>query len=247
MSVEQSVSSNDRPADAAGAETLEIMEGAPRYNQWQFQRIARFLGRRICEVGSGIGNMSQHLWEAGPELLVLTDIDPYYRELLRRRFGHAPGVEIQELTLPDPRASDRLAGHALDTIIALNVIEHIAEDVEAMRSMEAMLAPDGRAIVLVPALPWLYGSLDRELGHVRRYTRRSLTERMQRAGLSVVHTSYFNLIGTLGWWVNARVRRVPRIPTSQLRWFDALVPLLRLEDRVPLPLGQSVIGVGVPA
>jgi len=94
------VSSELRPADVAGAQTLEIMKAAPRYNQWQFQRIARFLGRRICEVGSGIGNMSEHLMEAGPELLVLTDTDPYYRDMLRQRFGHAAGVEVQELTLP---------------------------------------------------------------------------------------------------------------------------------------------------
>ncbi|MGH7514234.1 MAG: class I SAM-dependent methyltransferase [Gemmatimonadales bacterium] len=245
MSVRQTVTSELRPADSTGAETLEIMEAAPRYNYWQFQRIAPFLGRRVCEVGAGIGNMSLHLTGAGADLLVLTDMDPYYRDVLRRRFGQAPNVVVQELTLPAADAAGQFGRHALDTIIALNVIEHIAEDVEAMRSMAAMLAPGGRAIVLVPALPWLYGTLDEELGHVRRYTRRSLAEQMQRAGLSVEHTSYFNLVGTLGWWMNARVRRVPRIPISQLRWFDALVPLLRLEDRLPLPLGQSVIGVGV--
>jgi len=245
MSARQPVSTELRPADAAGAETLEIMEAAPRYNHWQFRRIAPFLGRRICEVGAGIGNMSLHLMSACPDLLVLTDMDPYYRAALRRRFGNAAGVAVRDLTLPNSDAAAEFERHALDTVIALNVIEHIAEDVEAMRSIAAMLAPGGRAIILVPALPWLYGSLDEELGHVRRYTRTSLAERMRQAGLSVERTFYFNLAGTLGWWVNARVRRVPRIPISQLRWFDAMVPVLRLEDRLPLPLGQSVVGVGV--
>jgi SAM-dependent methyltransferase len=189
--------------------------------------------------------MSLQLMSGGPDALVLTDTDPYYREVLRRRFGHAPGVVVQDLTLPAADATGQFERHALDTVIALNVIEHIAEDVEAIRSMAAMLAPGGRVIILVPALPWLYGSLDQHLGHVRRYTRRTLAERMCQAGLSVEHTSYFNLVGTIGWWMNARVRRVPRIPLAQLRWFDALVPVLRLEDRLPLPLGQSVIGVGV--
>ena len=240
-----SPSSELQPADSAGAETLAIMEAAPRYNYWQFERIAPFLGRRICEVGAGIGNMSLHLLGSGLERLVLTDTDPYYRDVLQQRFGHAPGVVVQELMLPAPDAAERFRTHALDTVVALNVIEHIAEDVEAMRSMAAMLVPGGRVIVLVPALPALYGSLDRELGHVRRYTRTSLAERLQRAGLSVERTFYFNLVGTLGWWINARVRRVRRIPISQLRWFDSLVPVLKLEERVPLPLGQSVIGVGV--
>ena len=68
---------------------------------------------------------------------------------------------------------------------------------------------------------------------------------MEQAGLRVEHLFYFNLVGTVGWFVNARVRKIPRIPLDQLRVFDSLVPLLRLEDAVPLPFGQSLIAVGV--
>jgi hypothetical protein len=124
------------------------------------------------------------------------------------------------------------------------VLEHITEDVAALGSVASMLVQGGRAVILVPALPALYGSLDVELGHARRYTRRSLAAAMTVAGFTVERVFYFNLVGTIGWWLNARVRRVPRIPARQLRWFDALVPMLRLEDRLSLPLGQSVIGVG---
>jgi SAM-dependent methyltransferase len=233
------------PADLAGAETLEIMQAAPRYNAWQFRRIAPYLGRRICEVGAGIGNMSALIHAGSPDLLVLADTDTYYREVLQGRFASDSAVVVEELTLPDPSAKARFAGYTLDTVVALNVIEHIAEDIDAMRSIGGMLRPGGRAVILVPALPALYGSLDRELGHVRRYTRRSLAERMRQAGLRVERTFYFNLIGTLGWWVNARVRRTPRIPISQLRFFDAMIPVLSLEDHLPLPLGQSVIAIGV--
>jgi SAM-dependent methyltransferase len=233
------------PADLAGAETLEIMQAAPRYNAWQFRRIAPFLGRRICDVGAGIGNMSALIQGGSPDLLVLADTDMYYREALRGRFASHPEVVVEDLTLPDTRAKARFARYALDTVVALNVIEHIAEDIDAMRSIGGMLRSGGRAVILVPALQGLYGSLDRELGHVRRYTRRTLADRMRQAGLRVERTFYFNLIGTLGWWVNARVRRTPRIPISQLRYFDAMVPILSLEDHLPLPLGQSVIAIGV--
>jgi SAM-dependent methyltransferase len=233
------------PADLAGAETLEIMQAAPRYNAWQFRRIAPYLGRRICEVGAGIGNMSALIHAGSPDMLVLADTDTYYREVLQGRFASDSAVVVEELTLPDPSAKARFEGYTLDTVVALNVIEHIAEDIDAMRSIGGMLRSGGRAVILVPALPALYGSLDRELGHVRRYTRRSLAERMRQAGLRVERTFYFNLIGTLGWWVNARVRRTPRIPISQLRFFDAMIPVLSLEDHLPLPLGQSVIAIGV--
>lgn len=232
------------PADRAGAETLEIMQAAPRYNRWQYSRVAPYLGRRICEVGSGIGSMSALILDGAPELLVLTDTDSYYREALRHQFDGRHDVIVEALTLPDKSAATRFQHYALDTVVALNVIEHIAEDLEALRSMAAMLRPGGRAVVLAPAFQELFGSLDHELGHRRRYTRRSLSQRMNEAGFKVERAFYFNLVGTAGWWVNARLRKVPRIPVGQLRYFDTLVPILRLEDRVPLPFGQSVIAIG---
>jgi SAM-dependent methyltransferase len=187
--------------------------------------------------------MSALLRGARPELLVLADTDAYYRHALQGRFASDPEVVVEELTLPDATTRARFGSYALDTVVALNVIEHIAEDIEAMRSIAAMLQPGGRSVILVPALEGLYGSLDRELGHVRRYTRRSLTDRMQQAGFRVEHIFYFNLVGTLGWWVNARIRKTPRIPLSQLRYFDAMVPALSLEDYLTLPFGQSVIAI----
>jgi SAM-dependent methyltransferase len=233
-----------RPADPAGAETLEIMQAAPRYNRWQYDRVAPFLGRRVCEVGSGIGNMSALFLDGAPELLVLTDTDPYYREALQQRFAGRQDVVVEELTLPNYTAGVRFHEFRLDTVIALNVIEHIVGDVEALRCIRDMLQPRGRAVILVPGLEGLFGSLDCALGHHRRYTKHSIAERMRQAGFRVERVFYFNLVGTFGWWLNARIRRVPRIPLAQLRNFDRLVPMLRIEDLIRLPFGQSVIAVG---
>src|SRR5439155_1403540 len=181
-------------------ETLELMSAAPRYNAWQYEVIAPYLGRRVLEVGSGIGNISEQLLRAPRELLVLTDTDPWYREQLARRFAARPEVAITELTLPDPTAPARLAAHRLDTIVALNVVEHIENDVGALRTMRDLLVRDGRVVVLVPAHQALYGELDRELGHFRRYDKTSLGKAYQRAGLVVEHLLWFNRVGTLGWW-----------------------------------------------
>jgi SAM-dependent methyltransferase len=233
-----------RPADRAGAETLEIMQTAPRYNRWQYSRVAPYLGRRICEIGSGIGNRSTLILGGAPELLVVTDTDPYYRKAQRHQFGGCHDVIVEELTLPDKTAANRFQRYGLDTVVALNVIEHIAEDLEALKSMAAMLRPGGRVVLLLPAFQKLFGSLDHELGHIRRYTRSSLSQRMNEAGFQVERAFYFNLAGTFGWWVNARLRKVRCIPVEQIRYFDTLVPILRLEDRMPLPFGQSVIAIG---
>ena len=237
-------SASIQPADQAGAETLEIMRAAPRYNRWQYRRVAPYLGRRICEVGSGIGNMSTLILGGTPDLLVLTDTDSYYREALQHRFQERHDVVVEELTLPDEMARVRFQEFDLDTVVALNVIEHIADELEALRCIGSMLRPQGRAVILVPALEGLFGTLDRELGHQRRYTRKSLAAQMRKAGFRVERVFYFNLVGTFGWWLNARIRKVPRIPLDQLRSFDRLVPILRAEDLIPLPFGQSVIAIG---
>jgi SAM-dependent methyltransferase len=220
------------------------MQAAPRYNRWQYSRVAPYLGRRICEVGAGIGNMSALIRGSAPDLLVLTDTDPYYREALRDRFAPDPEVLVEELTLPDRSATTRFQQYDFDTVVALNVIEHISEDVDALRCIAAMLRPGGRGLVLVPAFQALFGSLDRELGHHRRYTKATLSDRMRQAGFRIEQAFYFNIVGMVGWWLNARVRNIPRIPARQVRYFDAVVPVLRLEQLMPLPFGQSVIAVG---
>jgi SAM-dependent methyltransferase len=231
--------------DVAGAQTLEIMASAPRYNAWQYETIAPYIGSRVLEVGSGIGNMSVHLLEARRELVVLTDTDEWYREQLRTRFGSRSNVVVAPLTLPDDQAARVFAPHRLDTVVALNVVEHIPDDVDSLRTMAGMVSRGGRVVVLVPALEVLFGSLDRELQHQRRYTRRTLRAAAEAAGLRVEALFWFNFVGTFGWWWNARVRPTPRIPTDQLRAFDALVPLLRLERYLPLPCAQSLVLVGV--
>jgi SAM-dependent methyltransferase len=233
-----------RPGDAAGAETLDIMAGAPRYNAWQFAAIERYIGHRICEIGAGVGNMSEHLVAGGREVAVLTDVDPYYGSLLERRFADRTEVVVERLALPDDAAADELSRYDLDTVVALNVIEHIADDVGALRSMFRLLRPGGHVVVFVPAVQRAYGTLDRELGHVRRYDRRSGRALLHEASFEVVSAQYFNLLGLLGWWVNARVFGTRRISRAQLRLFDSLVPLLSLERHLPLPVGQSLIMVG---
>jgi SAM-dependent methyltransferase len=232
------------PGDLAGAETLELLASAPQYNRWQFEMVAPFLGRRILEVGSGIGNMSEQFLEGRPELLVATDTDPYYRARLAERFAGRPDVVVEELSMPDPGAGPRFARHRLDTVIATNVVEHIEDDLGTVATMRHLLVPGGRAIILVPALQMLYGEMDRELGHFRRYSRGGLAHLLRRAGLTVERMMWFNRAGVFGWWFNGRIRKVSRIPLDQLRAFDRLVPLLRLERLVPLPFGQSLIAVG---
>ncbi|MBW2278015.1 MAG: class I SAM-dependent methyltransferase, partial [Deltaproteobacteria bacterium] len=172
------------------------MSEAPAFNRWMFDRLSRWIGSRVLEVGSGIGNMSQFFIDR--ERVVLTDTEAEYRAVLEEKYGDRQNVDIVNLSLPEvPR---ELFDQGFDTIVCLNVLEHIDDDVASLQSMYRLLRPGGRLVLLVPAFPVLYGTLDRALGHCRRYTRNLLRERYSGAGLVMRHLEYFNMAGMPGWW-----------------------------------------------
>lgn len=227
-----------------GAATLERMSVAPAFNRWMFDRLRRWIGRRVLEIGAGIGNLSAFLVDR--ERVVLSDTEPYYLTRLRERFAGRGNVAVVELRLPV--ANPRLEAERFDTIVCLNVLEHIEDDRASLQAMRRLLQPGGRLALLVPALPALYGTLDQALGHFRRYTRGELVAKLGDAGFRLAHWEYFNLAGIPGWWFTGRVLRRRLLPTGALKWYDALVPLFRLETLLPVRIGQSLITIGeVPA
>lgn len=228
------------PRDQVGAATLERLAAAPKFNRWMFDRLRPWIGQRVLEVGSGIGNLSVFLQDR--ERVVLTDTEPWYLARLRERFGGRANIEVARLYLPI--VDGALAAERFDTVICLNVLEHIEDDVASLAVMRGLLAPGGRVVLLVPALPALYGTLDRALGHFRRYTRPELTAKLRETGLMPRHVEYFNLAGIPGWWLTGRLLRRSLIPAASLRWYDALVPLFRLERLLPWRVGQSLIVIG---
>jgi SAM-dependent methyltransferase len=230
-------------SDPVGAATLEQLSGAVRYNRWMFERLRRWIGRSVLEIGSGIGNLSAFLVDR--DRLVLTDTREEYLSRLRQRFAGKPHISVTRLYLPDDDSA--VAGQRFDTIICLNVLEHIDDDISALHAIRRLLAPAGRLVLLVPALPALYGTIDRALGHHRRYKRAGLAGLLQATGFRPAHIEYFNIAGIPGWWFAGRVLRRDLIPGGSLKLYDALVPLFRLERLIPWRVGQSLIAIGEAA
>jgi SAM-dependent methyltransferase len=226
-------------SDPVGAATLDRLADAVRYNRWMFDRIRPWIGSRVLEIGSGIGTLSTFLVDR--ERLVLTDTREEYLARLRQRFDGLPNISVARLYLPRDTA---IAGEPFDTVICLNVLEHVDDDIGSLAAIHRLLHPGGRLVLLVPALPALYGTIDRALGHHRRYTRAELEGKFERNGFRVRHIEYFNLAGVPGWWLAGRVLRRQMIPAGSLRFYDALVPLFRLERFLPWRVGQSLITIG---
>ncbi len=220
----------------------ERMTAATRYFAWQNRLAGREAGARIVEVGCGIGNFTATI--ADRQLVVALDVEASCIEKHRQRFCDFPNVQSEVMDACAPEFQS-LAAHRPDSVVCLNVLEHIANDSLAISNMASILAPKGRIILIVPAFPALYGPIDEKLGHYRRYGRRDLSDLARRAGLEVRTLNYMNSIGFIGWWVNAKVIPREAQSESQIRIFDRfVVPVMsRIESLAPPPFGQSIFAV----
>jgi SAM-dependent methyltransferase len=217
---------------------LEDDSGKPHYLRYQHDLMRPYLGRSTLEIGAGTGEFAAQLQDL--DRLVVTDLDPGAVEMMGRRFAARPEVEAQVLDLDKPDI-----GSSVESVYAINVLEHIEHDVEALRSMAKMVVPGGAIVLWVPAYEGLYGDFDRKVGHLRRYTPTTVRRTAEWAGLSVEVARPINLIGALAWWAAVRKGGTGKPNPKMVGFYDKyLVPVTRaLENKMPIPFGQSVLCV----
>jgi glycosyltransferase involved in cell wall biosynthesis/phospholipid N-methyltransferase len=219
-------------ADGHGGEILLRLNRAPRFTGWMADAIRPYVGNRVLEIGAGIGNMTMHLLPR--TVYWATDINPAYLDSLERLKINRPYLHVARVDGTDSNSFP--VGESFNTVICLNVVEHLADDHEALRNIWNVLEPGGRAIVLVPNGPKLFGTLDEVLGHCRRYTEDQLIRTGEAAGFHAEKLLKFNRPGVPAWWLNGQVLRRTTFGLGQIRVLNFLTPLFRLIDPwLPLP------------
>lgn len=218
------------------------MQRARRYFAWQSRLAHEQIGRRIIEIGCGLGNFTEHLLDR--ELVIAVDVVEECLEQLRQRFPGRANLETRRLDVQH-REFLNLRSFEPDTVVCLNVLEHVRDDRLALEHMHDVLQPGGRAIFILPAFESLYGPIDRNLGHYRRYSKKPWRALAESAGFRVKQARFINSVGCVGWWVNAKLLRKTEQSEGQIALFDsAVVPVLsRLEGWVEPPFGQSIVTV----
>jgi 2-polyprenyl-3-methyl-5-hydroxy-6-metoxy-1,4-benzoquinol methylase len=229
---------------ATAPTTVEIQSRlaahADNYCRWIYQQIAPYVGQRILDVGCAIGNITQYYVDR--ELVVGLDVVPEGLVVARERFA-GKNFEAHQLDVSSPDLL-RFRDRGLDTAVCLNVLEHVEDDVNALRNMRDTLEAGAHICLLVPVNKWLYGPMDAIDHHYRRYTRTEMNAKLAEAELTVVHQNYFNMLGILAWWVQNQVIRKSMAAPAQYSLFDTLVPLLsRIERMVPPPAGLSLVTI----
>ncbi len=232
---------DDLYAAPYGRGVLNNLTGTPQYLSWLARKIRPHVGDAVLEVNAGIGNISGRLM-GRRVLYVAAEKDPLHLHALRNRFLRTPNVVVQRL---DPEQSEDYSGleNCFDTVLCLNVLEYLEDPVRVAQALRATLKPGGRIIILVPQTPALFGTLDRSLGHRRRFRPHDLRELLETSGFAVETVYSFNRAGAPPWWVYGRLLHSRNIDKPVLKIFDKTVWIWkRLEWMLPWP-GLSLIVV----
>jgi len=229
---------------SAGAKTYSsAIEHASNYSSWILESFRPYIGRRVLEVGLGHGALRAML----PPLDEYVGIDLDAEAIDDARFKYpADTYIVADISTPGLR--DRIGMDDFDTVLCLNVLEHVEDDASALAQLLSVLRPGGHLSLFVPAFPALYSDMDRMAGHCRRYTRAAIGRLATEKRADLVVNRYFNAIGGVGWWLNKLGRHQSLDDPSvnrQIELFDRwLVPLSRRVDRVTSSFfGQSIVCV----
>ncbi len=216
----------------------QILEQATElnhYNRWIIFLFHKYFGKNILEVGSGLGSLSQYFPKAN---ITLSDLRSDYFEYLKSRFSY------KTLKLNIEKESPTEIQNSFDTIFSSNVFEHINDDSSAIKNCYKLLKKNGKFLMFVPARPEIYGSLDKAMGHFRRYTKEGLSKKVTNAGFKIIEIKYVNFPGYFTWWLRGKMPNKSSSDGYMAKAFDTMVvPLLYLEKYLPIPFGQSLMFV----
>lgn len=221
-------------------DVLEALSQCANHRRWFAGFASPYLGEHPIEIGSGLGDYAMQ-WIPGVDKFTATEADPALLSSLRAATADCTNVTVRRMLLP----SDERADHSC--LISYNVLEHIDDHIGALQSMARLVRPDGYIVLVCPAFPFAMSSVDIATGHVRRYTKRSMTEALTDAGLEVVDVRYANSLGLICYYAFTSVLKRQPKTGGTINFYDRfVVPFVRRIERSigPPPFGQSVVAVG---
>lgn len=232
----------NEPEYQAMDHSLNLLKDTYNYNHWIYSLLRPHLGCVVAEIGSGQGNITRFLLDC--ERVICVEPNPVYFELLNELSGIHKNIEpfIGDDSVLD---RDELSAKRIDTVVCMNVLEHIEDDNRTLQRFYNTLVDGGRLLLYVPACQWAYGEMDKGLGHYRRYSKSELGRKVQQAGFEVEHSVWVNFPGVFGWWWAGKIKKETFIDPKKARLVDRYVPyLLAFERLMPPLLGQSLFMVG---
>ena len=227
--------------DFEGNEILNSMSHADRLNLYFFEQLKPFIGSKNLEIGSGIGNISSYFVSEGKNI-TLSEINPEYRKILTQRFDKSEIVNIDLNNKNYAQDYAKLKNH-FDLVYAFNVIEHIEDDILALRIINFLTKKDGHIVILVPAYSFLFNHFDKILGHFRRYTKYQLIKSFPNETINV-KAYYLNFLGIFAWYLFGKILKRKTINESNMKLYNIIMPIVKFFDFIFInKIGLSTIAI----
>jgi len=224
-----------------GTATLVTLTSAVNNNNWTCGKLKPFLGNNILEIGSGIGTFSKFIIDQG-KTVTLSDLNDSYINDLKEKYKGNPSVSV--LQADAGRIDEAVNGKKFDTVVAVNILEHLENDDEAFKRIKKILLPGGRLIFIVPAHVLLFSDFDKKIGHFRRYSRKELEKKLIEKGYAIEFIEFMNAVSVLGWFFSFKVLKRVKMPTLQVKIADALIPFISFFEKIiKVPFGLSIFCV----
>ena len=216
---------------------LEAMSFAQNYHNWIYELISAHLGKSIAEIGSGVGNFTKFLLR---EKDVKIDA---YEPCSKMHNKNMYALHKQVNCINDNferKSSTRL--NFYDSIVFINVLEHIEDDISALKTSHRILNSKGKIVIFVPALKFLYSKFDHSIGHFRRYSKSELLSITEKSGFKVLNCKYFDSFGIIPWFFFMKVLNATLNHKNTLYYDRLVVPWLKiLEKYISPPLGKNLL------
>lgn len=220
----------------SGEATLESMNQAVWFNQWTLEKFKKFLHGDILEVGCGIGNFTTTLANYGNTWAI--DINSSYIQKLKKTKSDQASFGIGDIE----EGKYFFGNRKFDTIVCINVLEHIKNDSGALSNFNKLLKKGGKLILMVPSNPYLYGEIDKSIGHYRRYKKNDLIKKIEELNFKIVKSRRFNLLGACGWFISGKILKDTIVKKWKIKIFDFIARfILPIEDLIEPPIGTSIL------
>jgi SAM-dependent methyltransferase len=220
---------------------LPYMTKTTNYNNWVFSMYKDFVGKRVLDIGSGYGTFISFISDR--EYIAAVEPSEECYKYLKAEFSKNKNIDIFKSDINAPELLSKVREKGIDTVICLNVLEHIEDDKKVVRNIRGIMKPGGKFILFVPALKVIYGTLDEALGHYRRYDKKELELMLSEAGFKIVKSRYLNFTGAFSWFLYSRILKAKSPAENRILFYDKfVVPIVSLiENLVRLPFGQSIL------
>lgn len=219
---------------------LKLMSKLDKYNNWIYDNVKEFLGERILEVGGGVGNFTEFILKK--QLIISTDINEKHIITLNNKFK--ANKNFQAILIDVSKDISKIKEYKFDTAISINVLEHIKDDMYALKNMHKLLNKNGKMVLVLPAFQFAFGTIDKSDNHYRRYNK-NIIPKIEKIGFKIIKNRYMNLPGLVGWIWHGKILKLKIHKEGDLIIFNKLIPLFSFFEKIfPFLPGLSLIIIG---